>query len=362
MVRGPKDISWEEFVKRFGFDPFAVDDEGAPLGPGATAGDNMAPYVEGGADQPIGVPPPQGPESFPTPQLQEPQLPLNQGAPGQDLLPPQPPQEASLGPPSPANKSTMRRLVQREFIGKLAAMVGAEPDKRFRDEYYARLDQDPSFKEKMILLLQDTSDGRLQDDIRGSNEPPPIEDQQSHVMASNDPERQNALKVGSTASTDLSRMADLIDEATGKADGLNSRFRVDLVSLTGLARHKILQPLTDSGDLDGASKFDTLLDAFESDIEGLAGQGYHPNAVPLRVALQFRFELDKNPELSENTGFGQALRQMRGLLKRELEDKVARSSGLTGSVAPQEWQEAAGAYDEALNIAKSTEPPTYRRR
>jgi len=157
-------------------------------------------------------------------------------------------------------------------------------------------------------------------------------------------------------------MADLIDESTGKADGLNQKFRVDFVSMSGIARDQILKPLVDNGDLDGATKFDALLDAMEKDIVDLSAQGYHPNAIPIRIALQYRLELDKNPDLMEDSGFGSALRQMRGLFRQEIDEKVSRTAGLTQAVSPAEWRESMNAYDQAFEIAKKTEPPTYRRR
>ena len=214
----------------------------------------------------------------------------------------------------------------------------------------------------MVVYSQELSDRPLADDFGQPANPTPEEHLQSGVMAFHDQQRKDALRVGEAASTDLSRMTDLVDESVGKADGLNQKFRVDMVSLTGVARDKILKPLVTQGDLDGATKVDSLLDAMEKDVVGLASQGYHPNAIPLRIALQYRLELDKNPQLMEDTGYGKALRQMRGLFRQELDDKIARSAGLTQAVSPAEWRTSMNAYDQAFEIAKKTEPTTYRRR
>lgn len=348
------DIDQEEFIRRFGFDPFASVEDGPP-------------------PELMEEPQPEEPPVPPTPEGMAPM-------PALDGMPEAPPtMDASMQPgmppeESPTAKHVMRRLVQHDTIQRLAmAMQDGRVDlgpqgeqlrqasspKAFVDTYLDLL-EDPSFKERMILYSQDWEDGVEEEDLGDKKPRHPEEMLRRGVLASKDDERREAVRVGATAAVDLSRMADLLDQATGKADGLNAKYRVDMVGLIGVARDRILRPLVEAGELDGASRFDEVLDSLSEDVVSLAEQGYHPNAVPLRVALQLRFEVDKDPALGDDTGFGRALRQLRGLLRKEMEIKVARSAGLTGSVSPAEFREAMAAHDQALTIAKQSEPETYR--
>lgn len=282
-------------------------------------------------------------------------------------------------------RGALRRLFQREFVPRISDALDQDPARfgRFfhrlsearkmghRELLFTHqqmLNEDQEYRDLMLDIAGQEEDESVSDEIGALRQTPAdaLDDPQERMRdmmetrrLAQDPERKQALKVGNAASRDLAMLSDVADEAVGRADGLNDRFRVDMPAMMGVARLRVFKQLDMAGDGDGAAKFDEFMDALEDDVMGLTEQSYHPNAVPLRVATQLMFEVDKHPALNSSSGFGKGLRQFRNMLSEEIERKMQASAGLAPDVDAEGFSRALDAYNEALRKTVMTQPASW---